>query len=259
MPLGLGTIIGGAVGGLGSLFGGGGQQTVTTMPDSQTQQIRDSIFQQGQGIQSNPLYTGMLGAYGGFSPLTQLGVGALSGNQQAFGQFMNPYLQNVLRQSNQQFDQLGQKALNLVNDQATQAGAFGGSRAAVAQGVAAGQIANQQALANAQLLYGGFNDAQQRAQQAAQLGIAGNQAALGALGFPTSIYAQGLPGAGSTTTYSQSGGGLGGFLTGALGGGIVGKQLFPQAAAPASSGGGYTAPAYQPGGIGFGPTPSLFK
>lgn len=223
--LGLGTLIGAGVGGLGSLFGGGGQQTVTNMPDSQTQQIRDAIFQQGQGLQSNPLYTGMLGAYGGFSPLTQLGIGALSGNQQALSSFMNPYLDNVLKQSNRQFDQLGQKALNLVNDQATQAGAFGGSRAAVAQGVAAGQIANQQALANSQLLAQGFNDAMSRAGGAAQLGIQGNQAALGALGFPTSIYAQGLPGGGSTTTYGQKGGGLGGFLTGALGGAITGSGL----------------------------------
>lgn len=242
--LGLGTLIGAGVGGLGSLFGGGGQQTVTTAPDAQTQQIRDAIFQQGQGLQSNPLYTGMLGAYGGFSPLQTLGVNALSGNQQAFGQFMNPYLQNVLRQSNAQFDTLGQKALNLVNDQATQAGAFGGSRAAVAQGVAAGQIANQQALANSQLLAQGFNDAMSRAGDAAQLGIQGNQAGLQALGYPSSIYAQALPGGGYTETRSQSGGGLGGFLTGALGGAITGSRLFGSSS-PSASSGNYSMPYSQ--------------
>ena len=198
----------------------------------------------------------MLGAYGGFSPLMSQGLSALGGDQQAFSRFMNPYLENVLKQSNRQFDQLGQKALNLVNDQATQAGAFGGSRAAVAQGVAAGQVANQQALANSQLLYGGFNDAQQRAQQAAQLGIGGNQAALGALGYPTSIYAQTLPGGGSTTTQTQSGGGVGGFLSGARGGAITGSGLGGIFGGGGGDGGG-VAGGWR-SGSSFGVSPSIY-
>lgn len=219
---GIGTLLGAAAGGVGSLFGGNKGATSTTSPDAQTQDIRDAIFQQANSLRNSAAYKGILGGYGNYSDLSNQGSAALGGDQAAFGRFMNPYLQNVLKQSNAQFDILGHKAQNLVNDQATQAGAFGGSRAAVASGVAAGQVANQQAMANSQLLYGGFNDAQQRAAQAAQLGLQGNQGYLGALGFPSSIYAQALPGGGSSTTQRQPGGGFGGFISGALGGGIMG-------------------------------------
>lgn len=244
---GIGTLIGAAAGGLGSLFGGS-KTSSTTMPDAQTQAIRDAIFQQANGLKSSPAYQGILGGYGGYSDLSNKGAAALGGDESALSSFMNPYIHNVLDQSNAQFDILGRKAQNLVNDQATQAGAFGGSRAAVASGVAAGQVANQQALTNSQLLAGGFGDAQQRAAQAAQLGLQGNSAYLGALGFPTSIYAQALPGGGSTTTQSQGGGGLGGFISGALGGGILGSQ-YNKAPAP---GGNVFGPASNYSfGIGF--------
>ena len=242
--MGLPTIIGAGAGLLGGLFGGGSSSTTTT-PDATTQAARDAIFGQAQGIQNNPLYRNLLASYGGAAPLTQLGLGALGGDQQAFGQFMNPYLQNVLAKSNDQFAHLGAQAQNMVNDQATRAGAFGGSRAAIAQGVAAGQVANQQALTNSQLLYGGFNDAQQRAAQAAQIGFAGNQGALGALQFPASMYQMAEAGGGGTETKGNGGGGIGGAIAGALGGAITGNQLFghPQAAAAATaSQPGYIAP-----------------
>jgi hypothetical protein len=88
-------------------------------------------------------------------------------------------------------------------------------------------VANERANTNANLLYGGFNDANQRAAQAAGLGLQGNAGLMGGLGLPSEIYARGLPGGGSTTTTSQGGGGIGGFISGALGGGIMGGQLFP--------------------------------
>jgi hypothetical protein len=210
---GIGTLIGAAAGGLGSLFGGN-----KTTPDAQTQAIRDAIFQQANGLKGSQGYKDMLGQYQGYGQLGLQGAQALGGDQQAFGQFMNPYLKNVLDQSNSQFDLLGNQAQGQVADRFTQAGAFGGSRAAVAGGTAAANLAAQRAQMNSSLLYGGFNDAQQRAGQAAGLGLQGNEGYLSALGLPSSIYSRALPGG----TQQQSGGGLGRFITGALGGGILG-------------------------------------
>jgi hypothetical protein len=104
--------------------------------------------------------------YGNYAQAGNLGIGALSGQPGAQQQFMNPYQ----AQMNPLFDQLRQQSLQAVNDQATQAGAYGGSRQGVASGVALGQIANSQAGFN----YQGFQDAMQRAAQAANLGFGAN-------------------------------------------------------------------------------------
>jgi hypothetical protein len=107
---------------------------------------------------------------------------------QGIGQYMNPYIQNVLNPAlalqNQQY---GQQAAQ-EQGQATGAGAFGGSREALMQGL------NQQnqMLANNQLIGNAYNTAFNNAQQQAtnvagmnlqggQAGISGGQA-LGQLG-----------------------------------------------------------------------------
>ena len=64
---------------------------------------------------------------------------------------------------------------NAINDQATQAGAFGGSRQGVAQGVALANMNQDQANQMAQLQYGGYNDTMNRAQGLAGLGFGANQ------------------------------------------------------------------------------------
>ena len=110
--------------------------------------------------------------YGRYQQAGNLGIGALSGDASAQQQFMNPYQQQFNAQGGL-FDQLRQQSLGAVNDQATQAGAYGGSRQGVASGVALGQIANSQAGFN----YQGFQDAMQRAAQAANLGFGASQRA----------------------------------------------------------------------------------
>jgi len=107
---------------------------------------------------------------------------------QGIGQYMNPYIQNVLNPalalSNQQY------GMNLAQEQgqATNAGAFGGSREALM----AGLNQQNQMLANNQLIGNAYNTAYNNAQGAAtnvagmnlqggQAGIAGGQA-LGQLG-----------------------------------------------------------------------------
>lgn len=96
------------------------------------------------------------------------GLSALQGNPRAVQAMMNPYQQQVVDANNLQWQKTNQQTMNALDGQATQAGAFGGSRAAVAQGaaLAGNNLAQQQQ--NAGLLYSGYNGAMDRAQQLAQ-------------------------------------------------------------------------------------------
>ena len=93
----------------------------------------------------------------------------------AVTQFMNPFEQAVIDQSMQDIARSGQMQQNQLAAQAAGAGAFGGSRGALAQSELTRNILDQQARTAAQLRASGFGQAQQAAQQAAQL--AGQQAA----------------------------------------------------------------------------------
>lgn len=110
----------------------------------------------------DPALRDVLARYQGYGDVGQMGLTALSGGANPF---MNAYLEGL----NPIWDQARQQALGAIGDQATQSGAYGGSRHGVAEGVALGQIGQGQAAQR----YQAFNDAQQRAAQAAQFGLAG--------------------------------------------------------------------------------------
>jgi len=93
----------------------------------------------------------------------------------AVSQFMNPYEQAVIDQSMQDIARSGQMQQNQLAAQAAGAGAFGGSRGALAQSELARNTMDQQARTAAQLRASGYGQAQQAAQNAAQL--AGQQSA----------------------------------------------------------------------------------
>ena len=117
---------------------------------------------------------------GGYQPYMQAATNAAmqSGafNQPgAVSQFMNPYEQAVIDQSMQDIARSGQMQQNQLNAQAAGAGAFGGSRGALAQSELSRNVMDQQARTSAQLRASGYGQAQQAAQNAAQL--AGQQAA----------------------------------------------------------------------------------
>jgi hypothetical protein len=115
---------------------------------------------------------------------------AQSTNPYAVGAYMNPYIQNALNPalqlSNQQY---GIQGANMAG-QATQAGAFGGSRNALQQSL------NQQnqMLANNQLIGNAYNQAYGQAlgqmNQVAQTGLAGQSAAQQGLGQAASSAGQ---------------------------------------------------------------------
>lgn len=104
------------------------------------------------------------------------GLGALTGDPTMQQQFMNPYQSQVMDRLNEQFAVQNQMTTQGINDQATQAGAFGGSRHGVAQGVALGENARNQGMITANMLNQGFEGAMGRAGQVANLGFGSAQA-----------------------------------------------------------------------------------
>lgn len=109
--------------------------------------------------------------FSGSLGFAQRGQAALGGDAAAAEQFMNPYRSGVLDAVTSQFDDARTQAQLSVDDMATKAGAFGGSRHGVALGVQLGELGKQEAQTKAQLTHAGFETAMQRALQSANLGF----------------------------------------------------------------------------------------
>jgi len=117
------------------------------------------------GFTMPPLPPGIAQAqqqYQNYATGGNLGFSALTGNADAAQQFLNPYTQTM----NPFFAQQRALAVQGANDQATQLGAFGGDRSQIGAAVAGSQADQNQA----GFQYQAFNDAMQRALQAANLG-----------------------------------------------------------------------------------------
>ena len=111
--------------------------------------------------------------------------GAAMGQGPNIGQFMNPYQQMVTGQTLSDLERQRQMQMNTLGQQATQAGAFGGSRHGVAEALTNEGFARQGAQAFGNLQQQGFNTALGAAQQQqqTQLGAANQMANLANLGF----------------------------------------------------------------------------
>jgi hypothetical protein len=284
----------GAVG--GAIFGGKDKkQTSAQQLDPTVQRYRDQMLSQASGLAGRPAYGygGQLtagldpmtqqaaGIFGGLSGLAGLGAGALSGDPNARAQFMNPYQSGVLDAVGQQYSDMRDQATLGINDQATKAGAFGGSRHGVAQGQLLGDLYKAEGQQKAGLIYGGFNDAMQRAQQALGMGM-GAAGQLGQYGqYATGLQQQnqqnqynewlrqqqqpyqqlaamqgavGTAGAlgGGTTTQSTPGSGI---LGGAVGGAMVGAGLQGMLGGGQQPSAPMVTPSYFPSNLGFGYNP----
>lgn len=144
-------------------------------PDTATQayidQIRAAAGRAGGAIPGAVTDAGNF--YGKATTAGATGLSALAGDPTATATLMNPYQSQVLDALNAQFDRTGKMNENATASAATSAGAFGGSRAAVAQGVArSNNDLNRNSLFSG-VLQGGFNDAMQRAGMLAQGGFQG--------------------------------------------------------------------------------------
>jgi len=128
-------------------------------------------------LQQKAVKTGDEGV-GAYAPFLQQGQAAIEGGIATAGgapvtgtsyqQFMDPYLEDVVQQQYADIAEQGAVQQNQLGASAVGAGAFGGSRQAVAQGQIAGDVLEQQARTGSQLRTAGFAQAQQLAQQQAQ-------------------------------------------------------------------------------------------
>ena len=151
-------------------------QAMNTTANLQTpQQYQDASQMAGAGA---------MGAFNLAGKEAQAGnqYNQMATNPYAVGAFMNPYVQNSLQPQLNLLAQQGGIQGAQQQGAATQAGAFGGSRNALQQGLTQQNtlMAQQQAIGQ------GYNQAFQQAQQAQQfganLGLQGQQAAMGGIG-----------------------------------------------------------------------------
>lgn len=124
-----------AVGDMGPLFAG---------PNRQAQMGMGQIGGL-QGFQQNPLFQQYLQGMGQMAGGLPAGMENFSG--EALQRFMDPYQQQVIGGINAAYDRSGQMALNAAKQQATGAGAYGGTRLGVMQAEALNEnerLRNQQ-------------------------------------------------------------------------------------------------------------------
>ncbi len=149
----------------------GGQPAITSQGMTQAQQDALAAAQGGLGAYQPYLSTGAASQSQGFSAL-QGAMGAPSQTQ--LNAYMNPYQQAVQNEISRAYDM----QRNQMAGQATQAGAFGGSRAAIQQA----EIGRNEASALAQSQAQNFMQAQAAAQNEMNRNLQTGQA-LGQLGL----------------------------------------------------------------------------
>lgn len=126
------------------------------------------------------------GQFGAAQQATDLAASGIMRNagpigQQQIQQYMNPYTNLVLGQQLQEMNRQGQMQQQGLNAQAARAGAFGGSRQAIAQQELNRNLMQTQNQAILQSLQGGYGQALSTAQQQQQAGL-GAYGQLGNLG-----------------------------------------------------------------------------
>jgi hypothetical protein len=157
---------------------GGGQAAVAPGPSTVTQSAPAQMATSGQPN----VFNQSAGAYNAALGGTQ---GAAMGQGPNIAQFMNPYQQMVTGQTLQDLERQRQMQMNTIGQQASQAGAFGGSRQGVAEALTNEGFARQGAQAFGNLQQQGFNTALGAAQQQqqTQLNAANQMGQLANLGF----------------------------------------------------------------------------
>lgn len=147
-------------------------QTTTTAPDAETQARAKAVWDAAQAAGAGgPGADAARDFYGNAVKTGNLGFGAMSGDPTAVASLMNPFQSQVMDRVKAQFGDLNALTSKGINDEATLGGAFGGSRHGVAEGVALGQNAKTAQDQIAQLQYGGYNDAMNRAGTMANFGM----------------------------------------------------------------------------------------
>lgn len=161
----------------------GHKQTETHSADAATTAMQNATYGAAKNAAGSYTTVGpdqntlaAMGLFGDMAGYGKTGASALAGDQKSIDSLMNPYLSQVLGGVNAQYGQDAQMLRKNTNDAATQAGAFGGDRAALEQGAQQGALSlgHQQQVGD--ILHGGYNEMLQRAAGLANLGIGAGQA-----------------------------------------------------------------------------------
>jgi hypothetical protein len=157
---------------------GRAMQTTAMGTAYQPQQVQGTSYQAPTiGAPTSITPTGYQAAQAGqVGPVTaqQIQAGQLAST--ALSPYVNPYESQVVGQTLSDLERARQMQQNLLGAQATQARAFGGSRAGVAQAETNRAFAEQAARTAGQLRQAGFTQAQQAAQQDIASQLAAQQA-----------------------------------------------------------------------------------
>ena len=162
------------------------ERQVAELSPGQQQAI--NLGYQGVGAYAPMLQAGEGTVASGATALEQ-GIGtALSGapmlmgstdayDPQSYQQFMDPYTESVIAQTQADIARQGDIQRQGINARAVGAGAFGGSRQGIAEQELARNVMEQQARTGAQMRSAGYQQAQQQAQNAFQNQMARQQSA----------------------------------------------------------------------------------
>lgn len=211
--------------------GGSQTATTTTTPDPMAADWMRKVFGAAEGVGQGAGTSAARNFYGGMLPGANLGFGALSGDAAATQQLMNPFMGQVMDRMKSEFGNLNAMTTKGMDDAATKAGAFGGSRHGIATGTALARNAETAQNQMAATLHGGFNDAMGRAGQLVNFGMGGAQGMAGldpnTMRFQAMQAAgQGMPWGGTTSmtqpvNRNRGAGVLGGAATGAQIGSMI--------------------------------------
>ena len=118
---------------------------------------------------------------------TQRAIQQFEGSAEQFdpsgiGAFMDPFTREVIEAEQAEIARLGEKQKMDARAQQAKAGAFGGSRGAIAEAEIGRNVLEQQARTGAQLRSQGFQQAAQQAQQAFEASKRRQQSAAGSIG-----------------------------------------------------------------------------
>ena len=162
--------------------GGGMQQSMVAATGPNNQPMQQPMQQQPQQQATPNIFN--TAAQGMTQGIKAAGMETMYRPQTIAGTdlsaYMNPYESQVVGQSLQDLERARQMQANQLGAQASQAGAFGGSRQAIMESELGRNYLDQAARTASQLRLGGFQNAQQMAGQDIGYGLQGSQNRLNA-------------------------------------------------------------------------------
>lgn len=180
---------------------GPGEMAAARSAYAQFDPLQNQAYQTASGLETG---TAMQAGMGGTAAGTAQALGAgqqyaqQATNPYATAAYMSPYMQNVVDVQQREAQRMSDIAGTQQRGQATQAGAFGGSRQAIMEAERQRNLATQQGTIQAQGLQSAFDQARQAQQFGAQLGLQGTQAGLAGA---QQLYGQGAANLGLQSQY----------------------------------------------------------